>query len=156
MKVFALLVLVFVTLVAGQHGAIEPLEATLDGSSIAVLNISSQTVGVEDQKVVVKKATMGGVEAHETNVRETPSGRVMTGKGSGQLEGFASQYSSGSDCNTTLTKINMTRSRLNTVHGQTTNPPRPVKPKPPCPLSIARPRPMLPRRQLRLRPRKCE
>lgn len=60
---FVLSVLVGVSLVLGQEDRVLPEAATLTGSSVAVSNVSSQTVGVVDQQVIINNASMGGVEA---------------------------------------------------------------------------------------------
>ncbi|KAK4312342.1 hypothetical protein Pmani_016209 [Petrolisthes manimaculis] len=117
----------------------------MNGSSVEVVSVATQTVGVADQQVTVDKATIGGVEAQETNALETPEGRQVKMRGSGQLEGRASKFCTGSSCNATLTKVNVSRAYLGSAHGHVANPPRPVIPKKPCPLAM----PQAPRLKLK-------
>ncbi|KAK3889146.1 hypothetical protein Pcinc_006723 [Petrolisthes cinctipes] len=142
---FVMCALVAVAAVNGQQNTPEPLRATLNGSSVEVVSVATQTVGVADQQVTVDKATIGGVEAQETNALETPEGRQVKMRGSGQLEGRASKFCTGSSCNSTLTKVNVSRAYLGSAHGHVANPPKPVVPKKPCPLAM----PLAPRLKLK-------
>lgn len=144
---FVLSVLVGVSLVLGQEDRVLPEAATLTGSSVAVSNVSSQTVGVVDQQVIINNASMGGVEAQEARTVETPEGRKVRMRGSGQVEGQASQYSSTGGCNSSITRVNLSRSHLGAVKGRVPFAPQPRPPKPECPLRVRRPPK---RRKLRL------